>query len=83
MGPKKRGFNRRRTRRFMNDELAFHNEYEESFENQRSVFENFQHLSQTEKIKVDEKFSKILNHTKLEKIIFFKDIEDLIEKTIK
>ena len=32
---------------------------------------------------VDEKFSKILNHTKLEKIIFFKDIEDLIEKTIK
>ena len=32
---------------------------------------------------VDEKFSKILNHTELEKIIFFKDIEDLIEKTIK
>jgi acyl carrier protein len=32
---------------------------------------------------VDEKFSKILNHTKLEKIIFFKDIEVLIEKTIK
>ena len=32
---------------------------------------------------VDQKFSKILNHTKLEKIIFFKDIEDLIEKTIK
>lgn len=32
---------------------------------------------------VDEKFSKTLNHTKLEKIIFFKDIDDLIEKTIK
>ena len=32
---------------------------------------------------VDEKFSKTLNHIKLEKIIFFKDIEDLIEKTIK
>jgi phosphate starvation-inducible PhoH-like protein len=61
MGPKKRGFNRRRTRRFMNDELAFHNEIEECFENQRSVFENFQYLSQTEKIKVDEKFSKPRN----------------------
>lgn len=32
---------------------------------------------------VDEKFSKTLNHIKLEKIIFFKDIDDLIEKTIK
>ena len=32
---------------------------------------------------VDEKFSKTLNHKKLEKIIFFKDIDDLIEKTIK
>ena len=33
--------------------------------------------------RVDEKFSKILSHTKLEKIIYFKDIDDLIEKTIK
>ncbi len=33
--------------------------------------------------RVDEKFSKTLNHTKLEKIIYFKDIDDLIEKTIK
>ncbi len=32
---------------------------------------------------VDEKFSKTLNHIKLEKIIIFKDIDDLIEKTIK
>jgi len=33
--------------------------------------------------RVDEKFSKTLNHTKLEKIIYFKDIDELIEKTIK
>ena len=32
---------------------------------------------------VDEKFSKILDHTKLDKIINFKDIDKLIEKTIK
>ena len=32
---------------------------------------------------VDEKFSKTLNNIKIEKIIFFKDIDDLIEKTIK
>ena len=32
---------------------------------------------------VDEKFSKTLNHIQLEKIIIFKDIDDLIEKTIK
>jgi len=61
MGPKKRGFNRRRTRRFINDELTYHNEYDECFENQRSVFENFQYLSQNEKIKVEEKFSKPRN----------------------
>ena len=61
MGPKKRGFNRRRTRRFMNDELDYHNDYEECLENQRSVFENFQYLSHNEKIKVEEKFSKPRN----------------------
>lgn len=61
MGPKKRGFNRRRTRRFMNDELAYHNEYEECLEDQRSVFENFQYLSQNEKVKMEEKFSKPRN----------------------
>ena len=61
MGPKKRGFNRRRTRRFINDELAYHNEYEECLENQRSVFENFQYLSQNEKVKMEEKFSKPRN----------------------
>tara|TARA_Y100000996_G_scaffold287988_1_gene227506 strand:- start:329 stop:550 length:222 start_codon:yes stop_codon:yes gene_type:complete len=32
---------------------------------------------------VDEKFSKTLDHTKLKKIVYFKDIDDLIEKTIK
>ena len=32
---------------------------------------------------VDEKFSKIIDHTKLDKIINFKDIDDLIEKTLK
>ena len=32
---------------------------------------------------VDEKFSKIIDHKKLEKIIYFKDIDSLIEKTIK
>ena len=32
---------------------------------------------------VDEKFSKALDHTKLDKIINFKDIDELIEKTIK
>lgn len=62
MGPKKRGFNRRRTRRFMNDELAYHNEYEEEcLENQRTVFESFQYLSQNEKVKMEEKFSKPRN----------------------
>jgi len=61
MSPKKRGFNRRRTRRLINDELAFHNEMEESYENQRSVFENFQYLSQNEKNKIEEKFSKPRN----------------------
>ena len=33
--------------------------------------------------RVYEKFSKTINHTKLEKIVYFKDINDLIEKTIK
>lgn len=62
MSPKKRGFNRRRTRRFMNDEVAFHNEMEQqSFENQRTIFENFQYLSQNEKNKIEEKFSKPRN----------------------
>ncbi len=32
---------------------------------------------------VNEKFSKTLDHTKLSKIVHFKDINDLIEKTIK
>ena len=32
---------------------------------------------------VDEKFSKALDHTKLNKIINFKDLDELIEKTIK
>ena len=61
MSPKKRGFNRRRTRRLINDELAFNNEMEDSYENQRSVFENFQYLSQNEKNKIEEKFSKPRN----------------------
>lgn len=61
MNSKKRGYNRRRTRRFLNDELAFHNEVEDSNENQQSVFENFQYLSQNEKNRVEEKFSKPRN----------------------
>lgn len=61
MRSKKQGFNRRRTRRFMNDELDYHNDNEECLENQRSVFENFQYLSHNEKIKVEEKFSKPRN----------------------
>ncbi len=32
---------------------------------------------------VDEKFSKIIDHTKLNKVKNFKDIDDLIEKTLK
>jgi len=32
---------------------------------------------------VDEKFSKILDHKKFDKIIYFKDINNLIEKTLK
>ncbi len=32
---------------------------------------------------VNEKFSKAIDHTKLEKIIYFKDIDNLIEKTIR
>ena len=32
---------------------------------------------------VDKKFSKTLDHTKFSKIIDFKDIDNLIEKTIK
>ena len=32
---------------------------------------------------VNEKFSKIIDHTKLEKIVCFRDIDNLIEKTIK
>ena len=32
---------------------------------------------------VNEKFSKTLDHTKFEKIVYFKDIDNLIEKTIK
>ena len=31
---------------------------------------------------VDEKFSKIIDHTKLNKVKNFKDIDDLIEKTL-
>ena len=32
---------------------------------------------------VNEKFSKAIDHTKLEKIVYFKDIDKLIEKTIR
>ena len=32
---------------------------------------------------VNEKFSKSIDHTKFKKLINFKDIDDLIEKTIK
>jgi len=32
---------------------------------------------------VNEKFSKAIDHTKLEKIVYLKDIDKLIEKTIR
>jgi acyl carrier protein len=32
---------------------------------------------------INEKFSKAIDHTKLEKIVYFKDIDNLIEKTIR
>jgi acyl carrier protein len=32
---------------------------------------------------INEKFSKAIDHTKLEKIVYFKDIYNLIEKTIR
>ena len=32
---------------------------------------------------VNEKFSKTIDHTKLEKIVYFRDIDNLIEKTIR
>ena len=32
---------------------------------------------------VNEKFSKAIDHTKFEKIVYFKDIDNLIEKTIR
>jgi acyl carrier protein len=32
---------------------------------------------------INDKFSKTIDHTKLEKIVYFKDIDALIEKTIK
>ena len=32
---------------------------------------------------VNEKFSKTIDHTKFDKIVYFKDIDNLIEKTIK
>ena len=79
MGPKKRGFNRRRTRRFMNDELAYHFECEESLENQRSVFENFQYLSQTEKIKIEEKFAKPRNEMQFK---YVKELNNRINKIV-
>jgi acyl carrier protein len=33
--------------------------------------------------KINQKFSKAIDHTKLEKIVYFKDIDNLIEKTIR
>lgn len=32
---------------------------------------------------VNEKFSRVIDHTKLKKIVYFQDIDELINKTIK
>lgn len=77
MSPKKRGHNRRRTQRFVNEELAFRNEMVEDYQEQRTVFENFQYLSPNEKIKVESKFSKPRNATQ------WKYVRELEKKTNK
>jgi phosphate starvation-inducible PhoH-like protein len=77
MSPKKRGHNRRRTQRFVNEELAFRNEMVEDYQEQRTVFENFQYLSPNEKLKVESKFSKPRNATQ------WKYVRELEKKTNK
>ena len=77
--PQKRHTNRKYHNRIIGEELARHDELKEEMTSTRTALENYQYMSQKDRIKVDSKFAKPKNESQAR---YFRALEKTPNKII-